>query len=311
MRLPFTLLLTLMLTPFCATASANENHIPPKKPLKKTVAKPASITVYAAGDIADCIKKPAAASMAAQTSRLIIAGLENDKSARVITLGDNTYPVGKPEEFENCYEPTWGRFKERTLPSPGNHDYAQPLAAPYYNYFGELAGPERRGYYSTQLGHWQIISLNSNLDPQQMQKQLDWLKDELSKNSQQCRLAFWHHPAFSSGGHGNNDKMRPVWKLLAEAKTDIVLAGHDHDYERFVPLNANGEQDDQHGIRSFVVGTGGAKLTPMFLPKSITEIRDNSTNGVLKLSLHEKSYEWEFLPVPGKNFSDKGKADCH
>ncbi|MET3137741.1 hypothetical protein AAKU61_002103 [Undibacterium sp. GrIS 1.2] len=271
-----------------------------------------SVTVFAAGDIADCRKKAVADTMAAKTANIIEAGLAADSKAIAITLGDNTYPVGNPEEFTKCYEPTWGRFKARTLPSPGNHDYDMPAAQGYYNYFGELAGPEKRGYYSSKVGQWQIISLNSNIEGPQMQAQLHWLKDELSnKHQTRCTLAFWHHPAFSSGGHGNNAVMQAVWKLLAEAKADIVLAGHDHDYERFAPLNADGLIDQKNGIRSFVVGTGGAKLTPMFFPKVITEARDNSTAGVLKLTLHDKNYEWEFIPVDGSGFTDKGAGVCH
>lgn len=298
---------TLFISPVLPVHAADKA----KPTNKKTVEKPVSVTVYAAGDIADCKRKPPLESMADRTAELISTGLAKDSSARAITLGDNTYPVGKPEEFNKCYEPTWGRFKDKTLPSPGNHDYGMPKALGYYNYFGELAGPDRRGYYATQLGKWLLLSLNSNLDKNQMQVQLEWLKAELASNKQSCTLAFWHHPVYSSGGHGNNKNMQEAWAMLVAAKADIVLTSHDHDYERFVPLDANGDRDDKNGIRSFVVGTGGAKLTPMFLPKSASEVRDNSTYGVLKLSLHDKSYEWEFLPVPGQSFSDKGKAACH
>lgn len=308
MRLPFYLSLPLALFTLLTQAAdlapaAKKNH------QKNTV--PATITLYAAGDIADCQKKPAADSMAARTSDLILSHLNNDPDALVLTLGDNTYPVGRPEEFSRCYEPTWGRFKNRTLPAPGNHEYGMPKALGYFNYFGDLAGPERRGYYAVQAGHWKIISLNSNLDPQAMQKQLEWLQQELAQKKSRCTLAFWHHPLFSSGGHGRNERMQPAWKILADAQADLVLAAHDHDYERFVPLDGNGERDDKNGIRSFVVGTGGAQLTPMFLPRLSTEIRDNSTHGVLKLRLHEQSYDWEFLPVPGQRFTDKGSGNCH
>jgi hypothetical protein len=270
-----------------------------------------SITVYAAGDIADCRKKPAAETMAAVTAELIMNGLAKDSKALVITLGDNTYPVGRTEEFNECYNPTWGQFKSRTLPSPGNHDYGMPLALGYYNYFDELAGPDRRGYYRKSAGRWALISLNSNLDGAQMQEQLTWLKEELKESKAACTLAFWHHPVISSGGHGNNDVMKEAWKLLADAKADIVLASHDHNYERMAPLNGNGELDEKNGMRSFVVGTGGTKLTPMFFSKLTTEVRDNVTHGVLKLSLGSNSYDWEFLPVPGQTFTDKGHGVCH
>ena len=275
----------------------------------KPIAK--SLTVYAAGDIADCKKAPPAESMAAKTAALITAGLAQDNKALVLTLGDNTYPVGRPEEFINCYDATWGEFKTKTLPSPGNHDYGMPLALGYYNYFDELAGPDRRGYYSKTAGNWLILSLNSNLGEIPMQEQLSWLKEQLKDNKRLCTLAYWHHPVFSSGGHRSNEVMQEAWKMLVNAKADIVLASHDHDYERFVPLNAEGERDDKNGIRSFVVGTGGASLTPMFFAKSTTEIRDNTTHGVLKLNLHAKSYDWEFLPVEGQSFTDKGQGNCH
>jgi hypothetical protein len=278
---------------------------------KRNLEKPVSITIYAAGDIADCKRKSPLESMAARTAELIATGLAKDSTARVVTLGDNTYPIGKPEEFNKCYEPTWGRFKDKTLPSPGNHDYGMPKALGYYNYFGELAGPDRRGYYATQLGKWLLLSLNSNVDKNQMQEQLTWLKAELANNKQNCTLAFWHHPVYSSGGHGNNKNMQEAWTMLAAAKADIVLTSHDHNYERFAPLDANGDRDDKNGILSFIVGTGGAKLTPMFLPKGATAVRDNSAHGVLKLDLHDKSYEWEFLPIPDQSFADKGKRICH
>jgi len=299
---------TLVLAPLSGAADA---VTAPKITPKKSNSKATTYTVYAAGDIAECKKAPADQSIAARTADIIFHGLEGDKNAIAITLGDNTYPVGQPEEFSNCYEPTWGRFKERTLPSPGNHDYGMPKALGYFNYFGDIAGPERRGYYATSLGTWRVVSLNSNLNKLEMQKQIAWLQTELSTNKQSCTLAFWHHPAFSSGGHGSNDNMKPIWKMLAQAKADIVLSGHDHDYERFAPMNEEGDKDEKNGIRNFVVGTGGAKLTPMFLPKLTTEIRSNSANGVLKLTLHEKAYEWEFIPIPGATFTDKGQGSCH
>ncbi len=283
-------------------------HAGKTKNMKETAK---TLTIYAAGDIADCRKKPAAETMAARTAELIQSGLEQDSKALVITLGDNTYPVGKPEEFSDCYDPTWGQFKTRTLPSPGNHEYGMPQALGYYNYFDEMAGPDRRGYYRKTIGNWQLISLNSNLDGLAMQEQLTWLKAELATSHTACTLAFWHHPVYASGGHGNNAVMERAWKMLINARADLVLAAHDHDYERLVPLDANGERDDQAGIRSFVIGTGGVALTTMFFPKSISEIRDNTTHGVLKLNLHAKSYDWEFLPVAGQSFSDKGHGKCH
>jgi acid phosphatase type 7 len=270
------------------------------------------VIVYTAGDIADCKKLPAAKTMAARTAALITAGIAQHPDALVITLGDNVYPTGHMKYFVNCYDPTWGQFKERTLAAPGNHDETDGTITDYYTYFGKAAGTTRRGYYQTMVGKWRVYSLNSNAEGKEMQRQRAWLKQELARNKQdQCTLAFWHHPYISSGGHGSNPFMRDIWQLLQDADADLILAGHDHNYERLAPTTADGKLDDKKGIRSFVVGTGGAFLSPMFFPKPQTEARDNSTYGVLKLTLHERSYEWEFLPVGGKGFTDKGRGDCH
>lgn len=292
-------LLTLTITQVSATQSN----------IDKAKSKPQ--VLLAAGDIADCRRLPAELTKSEKTAQLIETVLAQESKALVITLGDNTYPIGKPSEFDNCYNKTWGRFKQRTLPSPGNHDYGVPLAHGYFNYFDELAGPDRRGYYKKTLGNWLILSLNSNIQGAAMQEQLTWLRNELQDNKQACTLAYWHHPVFSSGGHGHNAVMEDAWKLLASAKADIVLTSHDHNYERFAPLDARGFRDDKNGIRSFIVGTGGAKLTPMLFPKITTEVRDNDTHGVLKLLLHSNSYEWEFMPISGQTFKDQGQALCH
>lgn len=269
------------------------------------------VTIYAAGDIADCKNLPPAASGAAKTASLIEVGLARDKNAVVLTLGDSTYPLGLPIEFENCYRPTWGRFKQRTHPAPGNHDYYTPEAIGYYGYFGEAAGPNRRGYYSFDLGGWHLISLNSYLKPEQHKEQLAWLKADLERNKARCTLAYWHHPMFSSGGHGSDSRMEEAWKMLVAADADLVLASHDHDYERFAPKDANGNRNEARGIRQFVVGTGGAKLSWFGLHRSDSEARDNSTHGVLKLTLKQRGYEWEFLPVTEGGYTDRGAALCH
>ncbi len=271
----------------------------------------AGVAIYAAGDIADCRNYKPEDTNAAKTADLIASELAKDKDAAVLTLGDNTYPVGLPLEFNNCYDPTWGRFKARTFPAPGNHDYYTPVAIGYYGYFGDLAGPERRGYYSVEIGQWHVVSLNSNLKNDEQKKQLEWLKADLEQHKTRCTLAYWHHPVFSSGGHGNNVVMKEAWSILNDAGADVVLTSHDHDYERFAPLNSAGKQDDAHGIREFVVGTGGAKLTPLGLRKPNSDVSDNSSYGVLKMVLKETGYEWEFLPVAGGSFSDRGAALCH
>jgi acid phosphatase type 7 len=269
------------------------------------------IAVYAAGDIANCKDRSPEESDAAKTAALIASRLAGDNDAAVLTLGDNTYPVGRPSEFTDCYHPTWGQFKQRTYPSPGNHEYYTPNAIGYYGYFGDTAGAGAHGYFSFTLGSWHVISLNSNLKPDEHKGQLAWLKEDLEKHKTFCTLAYWHHPLYSSGGHGDNAGMEDAWKMLHAADADLVLASHDHDYERFAPQDVNGNRDDRRGIRQFVVGTGGAKLTSLRSRRSNSEISDNSTPGVLKLTLKNLGYEWEFLPVEKSGFTDRGTALCH
>jgi hypothetical protein len=278
----------------------------------------AGVTIYAAGDIADCRWQLPQWTGAADTAALIASQLAADRSAMVLSLGDHTYPVGLPAEFSGCYAPTWGAFRERTLPAPGNHEYYTRGASGYYDYFGAAAAPERSGHYSVQLGKWRLISLNSALLGADYSAQLEWLKEELARHPSPCTLAFWHHPRYSSGGHGDNAAIAPIWKILADGGVDVALTAHDHDYERFAPQDGAGRRDDARGLRQFVVGTGGAQLTPLLFPAANSELRDNSTHGVLKLVLGDDGYEWEFLAVGGRldsngmhRFSDRGAASCH
>jgi 3',5'-cyclic AMP phosphodiesterase CpdA len=270
------------------------------------------VTAYAAGDIAQCRNVLPQASGAAKTAALILNGIAQDKDTVVLSVGDNTYPVGAAEEFADCYQPTWGQFKARTHPSPGNHEYYKDKnGSPYFAYFGAQAGPGKHGYYSFEAGAWHIVSLNSNLSPLGLQEQTAWLKDDLAKHPARCTLAYWHHPLFSSGGHGNNERMRSAWDALQAAHADVILNGHDHDYERFAPQNGDGVRDDAHGMREFVVGTGGAALTPFAVLKENSEVGNNTTFGVLKLTLKDNGYEWQFLPVAGASFTDRGATLCH
>jgi 3',5'-cyclic AMP phosphodiesterase CpdA len=284
-------------------------------PRQPVLSGPATI-VYAAGDIADCRYRMPEASGAAATAARVEAGLAAHPDAWVLTLGDHTYPVGLPAEFSGCYQPTWGRFKERTLPAPGNHEYYTKGARGYYAYFGARAAPEQGGYYSVQLGKWHVISLNSTLRGAQFDAQLAWLKDDLARHRTNCSLAFWHHPMYSSGGYAGNAFMTPAWRALEEGGVDVALAGHDHDYERFAPQNAHGERDDAHGVRQFVVGTGGAQLTPLRFTPANSEARDNSIHGVLRLDLYDNGYRWEFIGIHDPDsatttFTDRGAASCH
>lgn len=262
--------------------------------------------VIAAGDIVDC--KHLAGSEA--TARLI-----DDIPGTVLALGDLAYPDGSEANF-TCYEKTWGRHKARTRPAPGNHEYHAQGAADYFKYFGAAAGPSGRGYYSFDLGAWHIISLDSECSQiggcQEGSPEELWLRQDLQHNSSSCILAFWHVPLFSSGNvHGNSPEMKPFWNDLYAAGADVVLGGHDHDYERFAPQTPDGAADPAHGIREFVVGTGGKNQRGFRSPSANSEVRSNTTFGVLQLKLRSHDYDWKFIPVPGGKFTDAGSSPCH
>jgi len=267
--------------------------------------------IVAAGDIADCLSEGDE-----ETAKLVSA----IDGATVLTLGDNAYPDGAAEDFRNCYEPTWGQFKERTRPILGNHEYETQGASAYFDYFGEAAGDPDEGYYSYDLGAWHIVALNSNCGvggeircgPDSAQT--EWLKEELAANSdeRQCTLAYMHHPRFSSGvKHGGTSTMEPLWEALYEAGAEVVLSGHEHNYERFAPQDPEGRADPERGIREFVVGTGGKSNYPIVAPIANSEVHNDETYGVLKLTLHPHSYEWQFVPVEGESFTDSGSSRCH
>ncbi|QYF96029.1 metallophosphoesterase [Massilia sp. PAMC28688] len=271
-----------------------------------------SYTVYAAGDIAYCGKVAPARTGAADTAQLVEMGLAATPHAAVLLLGDIVYQRATAAEFRHCYDPTWGRFKARTLPAPGNHEYYTPGARGYFQYFGDAAGP---GYYRVQLGAWQVFSLDSNLTGKAQQTQLAWLARELAAHPAPCTLAYWHHPLYSSGWHGSSANMRAAWQLLQDAGAEVVLSGHDHTYERFAAQDAHGRRDAR-GLRQFVVGTGGSYHTPFKWPLAHSEMRDNSRFGVLRLTLRERGYDWQFLEarydgLPNGQAPDSGSAPCH
>lgn len=233
----------------------------------------------------------------------------------VLVLGDNQYEKGELENYRKSYDPTWGKFKGITKPVPGNHEYATDQAVGYYDYFGKLAGDRTKGYYSFNLGNWHLIALNSNCEfvggchagsPQEK-----WLKADLKANSKACTLAFWHHPRFSSGLHGNNKTLDIFWRDLYAAGAELVLSGHDHDYERFAPQGLNDTVDPKQGIRQFVIGSGGKNLYPFKTVRANSEVRNDDTYGILKLTLQPQGYVWDYKPIPGSDFTDQGKATCH
>ncbi|HYL64943.1 MAG TPA: metallophosphoesterase [Candidatus Methylomirabilis sp.] len=259
-----------------------------------------------AGDISDC-SDPAGAEAT--------ANLLDQIPGTVFAAGDLAYPDGSKENFL-CYDKTWGRAKSRTRPAPGNHEFHSSGATPYFDYFGAAAGDPKTGYYSYELGSWHIVVLNSECkdvggcnagSPQEK-----WLRADLAAHPVACTLAYWHKPLFSSGAkHGNDPEIKPLWQALYDASSDVILNGHDHDYERFAPQNPGGIADPARGIREFVVGTGGKSHRPFGDPKPNSEVRDATAFGVLKLTLRAHSYDWQFLPEAGKSFTDSGSGACH
>ncbi len=252
-----------------------------------------------AGDIAPCNSRPTEA-----TARLL-----DRMPGTVFTLGDNTYMHGSAEEYANCYGPTWGRHKGRTVPVLGNHDWDEYRGVPYFNYFGAAAGPPGLGYYAVTVGAWRVLVFNSNLPAHAGSPQFEWARRELFANGAFCTAALWHHPVFSSGENGGDGRMRDAWRLLQRYGADLVLQGHDHGYERFAPQSADGLPDPR-GIRSFVAGTGGGELTAGRGTQPNSEIRNHRTFGVLKLTLRARDYAWEFVPIDGYSFRDSGSAAC-
>lgn len=285
-----------------------EGHWPRSMPAVAVSYPPAGDPVLVgAGDIANCRNLAGAKT----TAKLV-----EEIPGEVFTAGDDAVPSGSAEEFRDCYNPTWGHFKNRTRPAAGNHEFHADGASPYFAYFGAAAGDPLSGYYSYDLGAWHIVVLNSECalvgGCGRGSTQERWLRQDLQSHPAACTLAYWHRPLFSSGSaHGNYPPVKPFWDDLYSAKATIVINGHDHDYERFAPQDPDGNADPTHGIREFVVGTGGAhqrSFASSFQPNS--QLRVTRVFGVLKLTLHPRSYHWEFIPQPGKSFHDSGSGRC-
>jgi hypothetical protein len=259
-------------------------------------------SVVAAGDIASCFWRGDEA-----TARLL-----DDIGGLVITLGDNVYPSGTDREFRQCYHRSWGRHLDRTRPAVGNHEYRTKDAAGYFNYFGERAGPRGKGWYSYDHEGWHLVVLNSDEPLRRDSEQYRWLVADLARNrGTRCTLAYFHHPRWSSGKHGGAERVVDAWRALYDGGADVVLAGHDHHYERFAPMDPVGRLDRERGIRSFVVGTGGAPSYRMRATARNSEALGDDIRGVLRMVFHPDSYEWEFVAIPGRRFHDEGRGECH
>jgi hypothetical protein len=267
-------------------------------------------TLVGAGDIAACNSSGDEA-----TARLVEGVLATDPSATVFTAGDNVYPAGTASEYANCYDPTWGRFKERTYPVPGNHEYETTAAAGYFDYFGARAAERGKGYYSYDVGAWHVVALNTNCaeiggcGPGSPQER--WLRADLAASAANCTAAVFHHPRFSSGPHGSVAAVEPLWSALYDHGAELVLSGHEHLYERFAPQRPDGTFDTAFGLRQITVGTGGKTAYTFSATAPNSLIRNTGAAGVLKLALRADGYDWTFLPVAGKTFTDSGSAACH
>lgn len=261
--------------------------------------------ILAAGDIADCSDEGDGHTAA------LLDGLDGT----VVALGDLAYDDGTPEEFAECYDPTWGQYKARTLPVLGNHEYETEGAEGYFGYFGAAAGDPGKGYHSLDLGAWHVVVLNSNCEDaggcDEESPQGTWLRDDLQASDARCTLALWHHPRFSSGEHGSYDSTGPLWEVLYDEGAELVLNGHDHNYERFAPQTPSGEEDPDHGIVEIVVGTGGNDLRDMNSPIANSLVQNSDSHGVLEVTLADDGARWQFVPVPGDSLEDSGSLTCH
>lgn len=264
---------------------------------------PTGQTIYAVGDIADCTA----------TADDAVADLLKTTTGPILTLGDTVYPDGSVKQFTDCFDPAWGTLKSRIRPVVGNHEYQTKNAAGYYGYFGVSAGDPAKGYYSYDLGAWHLVALNANCGAVggcgANSPEIAWLKKDLSDHPARCTLAYYHQPRWSSGEHGNNEDLQTVWQTLVTGGVDVVLNGHDHDYERFAPLDAVGRIDES-GTREFVVGTGGKSQYNFIHLQPRSEARDNTGAGVLRLTLSPTGYVWKFMPVTGAA-GDSGASTCH
>jgi acid phosphatase type 7 len=231
--------------------------------------------------------------------------------ARVFTVGDNAYPNGSPSDFTNHYHPAWGSFKNRTSPSPGNHDYNISGASAYKNYFGWVDNVRNVDptYYVYNLGAWRVYALDSNISMKVGSPQYDFVQGDLATNGALCELAYWHHPVISSGQHGNDARARPIFELFDAQGGDLVLNGHDHNYERFTKINSSG-QVSTSGVRQIVVGTGGTNLRGQGFVQPGSEVRNFKTHGIVDITLTPTGYSGRFVPVPGESFTDSFSGTC-
>jgi hypothetical protein len=268
-------------------------------------------TLVGAGDIASC----------SQSNDSATARLLGNIPGTVFTLGDNVYPRGTAAYFRDCYGPTWGKYKKRTKPTLGNHEYYDEnynmttAAGPYFDYFGWRAGARGKGYYSYDRGAWHVVVLNSNCGMVggcgRRSPQGRWLRNDLADNPSRCALAYFHDPLYASGTGSDAPEVKPFWNILYNRGAEVILNGHAHRYERYAKITPGGARS-ANGIRQFIVGTGGEPGGDFDGPYHPDMQRfKRNTPGVLKLNLRVDSYAWKFVPIAGKTFTDSGTTGCH
>ena len=306
MRLRLALVLSLTA---CACSSSCARSKPAVVPAalkfeRLPVAEGTAVLV-GAGDVTHCSALEGARATTALLERL---------EGTVFVLGDGSNDQGSPVQYRECFADTWGRFRDRIRPTPGNHDYFTDGAAGYYGFYGEAAGAADRGYYSYQHCGWHVVVLNGNCSKvggcQRGSAQEQWLRADLAAHPAKCTIAYWHQPRFSSGRHGSDARTGDLWRALHEAGAELVLSGHDHHYERFAPLDPFGRPDPERGIRQFIAGTGGAGLRTVGSPVDGSEVRIAGRHGVLRLALRDGAYDWQFISIEGETL-DSGTGACH
>ena len=298
MRLSDLRVPTLALTLMAAALACAEHPGSEMAPTGATAEATKPAIILAAGDIAGC---------AEHYKDEVTADMVAKMPGTILPLGDVVYQNGTRWQFRNCYHPSWGRLLSRSRPTPGNHEYRTDQAWPYYEYFGERAGPAGKGYYTYTLGTWRIYSLNSERN---IPEQTTWLRKHMKANPSKCVLAYWHKPLYTSGPVPPTPEVRPLFLELWRARAEVVLNGHQHSYERFDPQDADSNYRAK-GVRQFVIGTGGSQLEPPTGPRAKnSRLHYVAGWGVLEMTLKTDSYSWRFVPVPGSPKADSGSATC-
>ena len=298
--LVFSAVLMLALA-YCRNADHPTEVASPANPSSFDVGAGGPAVLIGASDIASCSNNNDEA-----TAKLLDAN-----EGTVMVLGDGAYSTGSAAEYANCFGPTWGRHLGRIRPTPGERDYATSGAAGYFAYFGGAAGTQTEGWYSYDLGEWHVVVLNSEVSTKDGSPQIEWLKRDLLANPRACTIAYWHDPRFYSGGSAPRSALEPAWKVLYAAGADVIVNGHSRFYERFAPQRPDEVADPAFGIRQFIAGTGGGGTSSFTSRRPNSEVIERSTFGVLKLSLGSGTYDWQFIPVAGKTFTDAGSGTCH